>query len=190
MKSSPNSVSVLPFKLETRLEQNIVAVPEWLEGVVWGKPRPGHPEGKVVSHIRDVLNNIDRFFSNSSDRSRLRLVALIHDPFKYKENRTETEARKRSHGYLAWDFAERYINDKGVLKVIELHDEAYKAWQLLAQPGKQAVAEQRATELMTQLDYHLDLFMRFYLCDHRTGDKSVTHYEWFKKVMEKWEVYR
>ncbi len=50
----------LPFELETDLEKQIAADPEWQEGIDWGKPRTGHLEGPVKYHIADVLANIDR----------------------------------------------------------------------------------------------------------------------------------
>lgn len=175
----------LPFKLETQLEWDIATDPEWLEGIKWGKPRPGHPEAKVASHVRDVLNNIEGFLGNSSDRSRLRLIALIHDTFKYKTVRVEFAANERSHGYLARQFAERYINDAGILDVIELHDEAYKASLLMTRHGNREAAERQARELVTRLGNNIDLFIRFYLCDNQTGDKSTAHYQWFKGFTER-----
>jgi hypothetical protein len=184
MKSLTKNKSKLPFKLENQLERNIAADPEWLEGIGWGQPRPGHPEGKVALHVRDVLNNIDHFFGNSSDRSSLRLIALIHDTFKYKAQ-VQPGLPKRSHGYWARQFAERYITDTGILEVIELHDEAYKASLLLTRHGNREAATRCTMELMTRLGHNLDLFVRFYLCDNRTGDKSTTHYNWFKELVEK-----
>jgi hypothetical protein len=183
-KIANNHRSELPFNLETDLERAIAADPDWLAGVKWGQPRPGHPEGKVIFHIRDVLNNIDHFFSNSGDRSRLRLIALIHDTFKYKRDHAQPGVPKKSHGYWARQFAERYINDAGVLEVIELHDEAYKASLLLTRYTNREAAERCARELIRRLGHSLDLFMCFYLCDSRTSDKSTTHYEWFKGLVE------
>ena len=46
---------------ENETEQKIIANPQWQEGVLWGMTREGHPEGKVISHIQEVLKNIDRF---------------------------------------------------------------------------------------------------------------------------------
>ena len=176
----------LQFKLETQLEEAITADPEWLEGANWGKPRPGHPEGKVIFHIRDVFDNIDYFFdSKAYDRSDLRLIALIHDTFKYQTTHLESSSTKPSHGYFARKFAERYISEANILQVIELHDEAYKAWRLMFRHTDPEAAEKQARELIIQLGQNLDLFLRFYLCDNQTGDKSTTHYEWFKELAKK-----
>jgi hypothetical protein len=185
MRLLVGSTSEHPIKLETRLEWDIATDPEWLAGVQWGKPRPGHPEGKVAFHIRDVLNNIERYFGDSGDRSRLRLVALIHDTLKYKVIHEGPGAREKSHGYLARKFAERYINEESVLEVIELHDEAYKASMLMTQNGNREAAERQARELIARLGGNIGLFMRFYLCDNRVGEKSTAHYEWFKGLAEK-----
>ena len=178
------NIPLLPFQLKTQLEQKIAADPEWQYGLEWGHSRPGHPEGRVVFHIREVLDNVDCFFRNSAHRSSLRLIALIHDTFKYKAAQLEPDTHKKSHGYVARKFAERYISDGGILEVIELHDEAYKAYRLMARYGNRQAAEVQATELITRLGKNLDLFMRFYLCDCRTGDKSTAHYEWFQGLVE------
>ncbi len=77
-------MTVLPFELETELEKRIAADPEWQEGIDWGKPRTGHLEGTVKYHIADVLANIDRQCPGEEERRDLRLVALIHDAFKYR----------------------------------------------------------------------------------------------------------
>lgn len=174
-----------PFILETPLEQIIAADPAWQAGIEWGHPRPGHPEGKVKYHIQEVLVNIDRFCANSPDRLRLRLIALLHDTFKYQAKR---KGANSSHGYRARQFAEQYLADEGILIVLELHDEAYKSWQLLARPAGHAEAEPGAAVLIDRLGRHLDLFMQFYLCDSHTGDKSTAHYIWFKKMIDKKEV--
>lgn len=138
----------------------------------------------MIIHIRDVLNNIDRFFSDSIDRSNLRLIALIHDTFKYQAARSTSGSIGKSHGYWARRFAERYINDPGILQVIELHDEAYKASLWMSQHADRESAEKSAEDLIDQLGDNVELFLRFYLCDSRTGDKSTSHYTWFKGLVE------
>ncbi len=131
-----------------------------------------------------MLNNIDRFFGNSDDRPRLRLIALIHDTFKYQAVRSSSAAPRKSHAYRARKFAERYIDDLGILQVIELHDEAYKASLWMSQHANDEAAEKSAEDLITQLGDNIELFLRFYLCDSRTGDKSTSHYKWFKGIVE------
>jgi hypothetical protein len=181
-ESSPD----LPFALETQLERAIAADPAWRTGIVWGSPRPGHPEGWVLFHIRDVLANIDHSFDNVADRSRLRLIALLHDTFKYQAAAAAHQLPRPAHGLLARAFAEHYIGDVGVLEVIELHDEAYKAWRLQDKHQDAPSANRRASALIARLGQHLDLFMCFYFCDQRTGDKSIAHYQWFESIVAAW----
>ena len=173
--------SPLPFALETELERRITADPHWQLGAWWGSPRHGHPEGQVVYHINDVLQNVDRYFPHSPDRWRLRLIALLHDTFKFQA-RVVPEPRP-SHGYLARQFGKNYVTDTAVLEVVELHDKAYKAHQLIVHHVDQAEAEKRAHELIARLGEHTELFMNFYYCDNQTGDKSAVHYEWFKQML-------
>ncbi len=173
----------LPFLLETNLEQRMAANPLWQSGLEWGQPRPGHPEGAVAFHIQDVLNNVDRFFSNSNNRSRLRLIALTHDTFKYKAAHSVSGERQKSHGYFARKFAEQYISDIGILEVIELHDEAYKAYLLKSRHQGHRLAKRQAKDLIVRLGNNIELFMQFYLCDSRTIGKSNSHYNWFVKLI-------
>jgi len=170
------------FALETPLERAIATAPDWLMGLEWGQPRPGHPEGKVGAHIRDVLQNIDRFYHQAADRANLRLIALIHDTFKYQTAHQSSAAQGQSHGYRARVFAETYIDDAAVLQVIEHHDDAYKIWRRMTKERPPASAEIEARALMAELGDHLGLFLRFYLCDNQTAGKSIDHFVWFKQV--------
>lgn len=138
----------------------------------------------MILHIRDVLQNIDRFYGHSLDRQNLRLIALIHDTFKYQAAETAPGAAPISHGAAARAFAERYLQDFAVLEVLELHDEAYKAWRLLARHGNRAAAERQAGALITRLGPNLGLFLRFYRCDNHTGDKTIAAYAWFRRLAE------
>ena len=174
--------SCLPFRLETALERVLAADPDWQAGIAWGEPRRGHPEGRVVWHIRDVLGNVETLYAASAQRARLRLIALIHDSFKYQVDRNAPRSPTNTHEYFARRFAERYLDDPGVLEVIELHDSAFKAHQRLRRTGDAAEAEGRARALIARLGGHLDLFLTFYLCDNRTGDKSMEHYMWFQGI--------
>ena len=88
----------LPFRLETELEQSIALDSDWQKGIEWGEPRPGHPEGKAVFHIRDVLHNIDSFFGNAITRPQLRLIALVHDTFKAGSIHSSAQTHAASHG--------------------------------------------------------------------------------------------
>jgi len=67
-------------KPENGIEAAIVSHADFIEGASYGKPRSGHPEGKVIYHVKEVLDNIDKFYdSDDKDREELRLIALVHD---------------------------------------------------------------------------------------------------------------
>jgi hypothetical protein len=126
----------LPFQRETILEERICADVAWQQGVLWGEPRPGHSEGQVMYHIAEVLANIDHLARTDEERRDLRLIALIHDTFKYRVDPTKPRVGNNHHATIARQFAERYIDDAAILDIIELHDEAFNAWRLGASKGR------------------------------------------------------
>jgi hypothetical protein len=170
----------LPFELENQLERRIADDPAWREGVAWGRPRPGHPEGAIRAHIADVLENVDRFYGDSPLRGALRLIALVHDSFKHQVDLDRPRSAENHHAMRARRFAERYIDAPAVLEVIELHDEAFNAWQLGNRDGKWDKARARAERLIQRLGDALPLFLAFYRCDNTTGDKQPDCLEWFR----------
>ncbi len=169
-------------ELETELERQICSDPEWLEGARWGKPRPGHQEGKVVIHIAQVLENIDREPRSQGDRAKLRLIALVHDTFKYKVNHARPRSGANHHAAIARRFAEGYISDPEVLEIIELHDEAYNSWGLGARKGRWDRANARAGRLIARLGPLLPLYLAFYRADNATPSKSSEPLAWFEEL--------
>lgn len=156
--------------------------PAWVEGAAWGEPRPGHPEGAVIAHIVEVLANVDDVAVDAGDRERLRLIALIHDTFKYRVDRSLPRTGENHHAMLARRFAERYIDDAGILEVIELHDEAYNAWAKGARTGNWAAAEARARRLVARLGGSIGFYERFYRADNETGSKNQAPLRWFEQL--------
>ncbi len=47
------------FEPESDLERVVVEQPALLEGLAWGKPRRGHPEGCVGHHVAELLKRIN-----------------------------------------------------------------------------------------------------------------------------------
>lgn len=175
------------LKPETELEKRIISDPEFIEGAQYGKPRKGHPEGQVAYHIEEVLQNVDKF-STPDLREYLRLIALIHDTFKNKVDNNKPKAGMNHHAMIARKFAEKFIQiPEDVLDVIELHDEAYNAWQQGGRKGNWYKAEDRARLLLGKLktDERIALYMLFYKCDNMTGDKEQDNYDWFVEYHSK-----
>jgi hypothetical protein len=175
----------LPFKTETELEQKICSDPEWQQGVVWGEPRTGHLEGSVMFHIADVLANIDTQATTSEERRALRLIALVHDAFKYRVDISRPKTGANHHAFIARKFAERYLDDPGLLEIIELHDEAYNSWRLGAVKGNWDDAEARAGRLVARLGPLLPLYVRFFRADNQTPSKDRAPLAWFEQFLKR-----
>ncbi len=174
----------LPFLLETALEHQISEHPDWLEGIEYGRPRRGHPEGAVKYHIADVLRNVDQFFIDSPHRATLRLIALVHDSFKFQVDRSLPRIGDNHHAMIARRFAEQFISDGAILDVIELHDEAFNAWQCGNRDGRWDKSSRRALALVDRLGGQTDLYLAFYRCDNATTGKDQNCYDWFEYFVQ------
>ncbi len=173
------------IKPETELERLICSDPEFALGALWGEPRPGHPEGKVLIHIEHVLANVERINKFPELRMQLRLLAILHDTFKNKVDNTQSKSGENHHGMKARRFAEKYNIDPVVCDILELHDEAYNAWCKGSRDNKWNKAEDRAKKLVERLGVNIKLYMIFYACDNETGDKVSENFTWFEDFLKK-----
>lgn len=181
MKSEMKDLIKQIVKPENGIETAICLDADFIEGCNHGKPRRGHPEGKIIYHIKEVLENIDKWYGEDEDRQDLRFIALVHDTFKHKVDRHKPKVGENHHGTIARVFAQKFTQDHRILKIIELHDEAYNAWNVGGRRGDWYSAERRALRLIAvlNLESNLDLYKKFYRCDNATGDKEQENYEWF-----------
>lgn len=172
-------------KPENGIETAIIADSDFIEGASYGKPRSGHPEGQVIYHIKEVLENVEKYYGDDPDRTDLRLIALVHDTFKNKVDRNKPKTGDNHHGTIARVFAQKFTTDSKLLHIIEKHDEAYNSWGKGARRGNWYKAEERAQKLIDELLLlgGLGLYIKFYKCDNRTGDKEQENYDWFIKLM-------
>ena len=174
------------IKPENGIETAIVGNADFIQGALYGKPRRGHPEGQVIYHIKEVLENIDKFYGeDDEDYEDLRIIAILHDTFKHKVDQTKPKAGENHHGMIARRFAENFPIHENVLQVIEHHDDAYNAWQKGGRHGDWYAAKKKATNLINALliEGCLDLYVKFYRCDNATGDKSQENYDWFTELI-------
>jgi hypothetical protein len=171
-------------KPENSIEEAIIIDEEFIKGALYGKPRQHHPEGEVINHIEEVLSNVDKF-SDTSNRKELRLITIVHDSFKFKVDQDKPKSGNNHHAMIARRFSERYITDKNVLDIIELHDEAYNAWQQGNRKNDWREAERRANKLIRRLGNNLSLFLVFFKCDTLTGTKIVGSLTWFEDFVSK-----
>lgn len=154
---------------ETDLERRLMLQPTMLEGLQWGEPRYGHPEGKVVYHVADIFENMRRLLPPLSTEvyRQMRLITLLHDTFKYQESKQFPRDWSQHHGILARRFAENFIDDKAVLDVIELHDEAYYCWRLAVLDDEIDQANARFQWLQKRCGYCFQLFYTFFSGKYR-----------------------
>jgi HD domain len=187
--SHPDALNLI-LKPETDLERQWLLRPEFAYGLLWGEPRFGHPEGKVVLHVREVLNNIDLLPKLSDTaRAQLRLIALAHDTFKYAEERGPERNWAKHHSVLARQFAEQFTTDRVVLDILEHHDDAFYAWRT-EKFGFAGAKDKTLDSLLEKIDYCLQLFYLFFLCDTKTGDKTQAPVKWFEKQVKHLHIVR
>ena len=169
---------------ESSLERAILQAPDFRRGLFWGVPRYGHPEGEIYKHVQEVLTNIDRLPVNAQSRSHLRIIALVHDTFKYCEDKNRPRDWSRHHGMLARNFLANFTDDSIILDIVELHDEAYYAWRAEFIYRLPEEGARRLQRLLDRLGPNRQLYYLFFKCDTLTGDKTPAPLDWFEKTVD------
>ncbi|MEL7221890.1 MAG: hypothetical protein AAGJ93_11265 [Bacteroidota bacterium] len=163
---------------ETDLEKLLLDQPEVQEGMLWGVPRYGHPEGEVYKHVKDVFRNIDKLQITAQERAFLRIVAIVHDVFKYQEDKNRPRNWSKHHAVLARNFMRAFTKDQLLLNFIQYHDEAYYIWRDGHVYNKPEQAAARLERLLTKLNGQHQLYYLFFKCDSETGDKNPAPVLW------------
>lgn len=169
---------IAELRPETDLERLLLAQELVQEGMLWGVPRYGHPEGEVYKHVKDVLANIDKLHISAADRTFLRIIAMIHDTFKFQEDKSRPRNWRRHHAVLARDFMRGFTDDQILLNFIQYHDEAYYIWRDLAVYHETERANIRMQHLLGKIGGHNQLYYLFFKCDSETGDKNPAPILW------------
>jgi HD domain len=165
------------FEPESELEEALSRDPVLLEGLAWGKPRRGHPEGRVAAHVAHLLETIDRWGERGERRAELRFLALVHDALKYQVSHWRPKTGENHHAMRARRFAERYTDDERLLATIELHDRPYALWRR-GRRGRQP--DDAQLESMARRIPDLDLFVRFVELDGSTEGKHPEPVTWLR----------
>lgn len=165
---------------ETDLEAAILDMPEIQDGLWWGEPRTGHPEGLVILHIREILANIDTMQCNAEDRAILRLSAIVHDTFKNREEHSRLSGTRIHHGIFAAQFLESIAASDLLIRLVRWHDEAFYAWRY-ANAGDHATALKKLSTLMDIFGADWHLYLQFFHADTLTGDKTPKPLYWLEK---------
>jgi hypothetical protein len=171
------STSITP---ETELERAVLADPVLQEGLAWGKPRSGHPEGTVGAHVDELLETIERWGETGQRREDLRFLAIVHDALKYKVQNWRPRTGGNHHAVRARRFAERYTDDERLLATIELHDKPYHLWRKVGRRGR--MDEHAFNEMVDRIP-DVDLFLRFVELDGSTEGKAHEPIRWLKREL-------
>ena len=179
-------LAVPGFTAETELERAVAADPVLREGLAWGKPRRGHPEGTVGAHVADLLETIERWGETGGRREELRFLALVHDSLKYQVQSWRPKTGENHHAVRARRFAERYTDDERLLATIEHHDRPYNLWRNARRRGR--LDDQAFGEMLESIP-DLDLFLRFVELDGSTEGKTGEPIRWLKAELARQRVF-
>lgn len=168
------------FEPETDLERELTSQPELLEGLAWGEPRAGHPEGAVGTHVSHLLETLDRSGETGERRQLLRFMALVHDGFKYQVRDRLPRVGENHHAMRARRFAERFTKDERLLAAIQLHDRPYALWRKMKRRGS---LDERGFKRMMKCIEDPELFLRFIELDGSTEGKRPEPIEWFRNEL-------
>ena len=165
------------FRPENELERKLDGDPAMTEGLAWGKPRAGHPEGRVGEHVAELLRTLESWDEPEPRRSELRFIALVHDTLKSKVQSWRPRTGENHHATRARRFAERYTDDERILATIELHDRPYAIWRRMKRTGK---PQDAAMHDMLARVPDPELFTRFVELDGSTEGKNPEPIAWLR----------
>ena len=174
------AVLVPGFEAESELERAVSRDPVLLEGLAWGRPRKGHPEGPVGLHVADLLRGIERAGEAGQRRRELRFIALVHDALKYAVREWLPRTGENHHAMRARRFAEGYTADERLLATIELHDRPYALWRRVRRTGR--VDERRVETMLGRLT-DPELFALFVELDASTEGKDPGPVRWLRQEL-------
>lgn len=115
---------------------------------------------------------------------------MTHDTFKYKEHEMRKIHGRRAdnhHALLAANFLANYTDDKDLIQIVKLHDEAYYCWKALRFHQMEQY-ESKLKQLLLDLGDNLQLYYLFFKCDTKTGDKNQEPLHWFERTVKGIEV--
>ena len=166
---------------EGDLESTLIREPDLIRGLRWGRPRRAHPEGPVGNHVADLLREIDHSGETGEQRALLRVVALVHDSFKYAVARWRPRTGENHHAMRARRFMERFTDDERILTTIELHDRPYAIWRRTKRRGRPDT--QRLDSVLARIPDHA-LFLRFVEIDGASEAKNPNPIRWLREEMQ------
>ena len=179
---SDATAGVPGFEPENDVERALAEDPELQEGMAWGEPREGHPEGAVGEHVGGLLGTLEGWDEPEPLRSELRFLALVHDAQKHRVQNWRPKTGENHHAMRARRLAERYTSDERVLATIEHHDRPYAIWRRLQRTGKDQDAQ--LDEMLAEIP-DPKLFMRFVELDGSPEGKKPEPVDWLRDELRR-----
>ena len=167
--------------------ERVTSDPRYLKNIEYGKPRPGHPEGKVKYHIAELEENLEALKPHGISEEqywKLKFLIHIHDSFKREATPDVRILDPKSHASLAREYASQFTDDLDLLNMLQFHDENFALWKQQHAAGAYDV--QRFNKLLeTILDW--DLFLMFIIIDGSTKGKEQSKLVWFINEVRKYK---
>lgn len=168
---------------ETPLEKAILLDSEVQAGLNYGRPRRGHPEGKTLFHVQELLQMIDNLGTDSETRAFLRVAAMTHDSFKHLQRE-----RQGNHADLAADFLDRLNGNLGRIKtpvqaIVRYHDYPFRWWRQETNYGREVSLEEVERVLEATRPYE-QLFITFVQLDMSVPGKNEEVLAFFEKKIK------
>lgn len=157
--------------------QRIAADPRYTQGLDWGEPRPGHPEGTIRAHIAALEANLESLSAKLSDSEywKLKLLIHTHDLFKGESDHGVSILDLNSHASLARAFLSSYCTDADLLAMVQFHDEPFALYLQARSKGK--YNQDRFDALLHAID-DWNVFLAFNIIDGCASGKSRKSLHW------------
>lgn len=165
--------------------ERVTSDPRYLKNIEYGKPRSGHPEGKVKYHIAELEKNLESMKSKGISEEqywKLKFLIHVHDTFKAEAVPDSRIDHPDSHASLARKFASEFTDDTDLLNMIQYHDVNFALWKQFKATGFHD-AERFSDLLAAIIDW--ELFLMFLILDGSTSGKNPAKIGWFINEVRK-----
>jgi hypothetical protein len=167
--------------------ERVVSDPRYLKNIEYGKPRRGHPEGKVRYHIAELEENLESMkLKGISDEQywKLKFLIHVHDAFKAEAVPNSPITHPNSRVSLARKFASEFTDDMDLLNMIQYHDLNFALWKQFSATA--FYNSERFSDLLAAI-IDWDLFLMFLILDGSTSGKDPAKIGWFINEVRKYK---
>jgi hypothetical protein len=165
--------------------QRIMTDSRYLTNIEFGRPRSGHPEGKVRYHIAELEQNLESLKARGLTELqywKLMFLIHIHDSFKAEAVPDSPISSPKSHASIARQFAAQFTKDGDLLNMVQYHDVNFALWKQFSSTGSYDF-ERFSALLAAIIDW--DLFLIFIIIDGSTKGKDPEKVRWFINEVRK-----